>query len=110
MDMECPYCDADVKIDHDDGFGYEEDVKHQIRCDNCDKVFVFETSISYDYEPEKANCLNDGNHKYRLSYTSPKEFSKMICFYCGEERELTNKERIEFNIGTIKSYFEKINK
>ncbi len=26
-DINCPYCDAELDICHDDGFGYEEGVK-----------------------------------------------------------------------------------
>jgi hypothetical protein len=108
MDINCPYCDAELDINHDDGFGYEENVKHQMECSHCEKQFVFSTSISFDYKPEKADCLNGKNHKYELSHTCPKEFSKMVCSDCDDERELTNKERTDFGIGTRESYFEKL--
>jgi hypothetical protein len=35
MDTNCPYCDADIEINHDDGYGYEEDRKHEQQCNNC---------------------------------------------------------------------------
>jgi len=28
-DVECPYCGADVEINHDDGYGYTEDCLHE---------------------------------------------------------------------------------
>ena len=28
-------------INHDDGYGYEEDVTHEQECSNCEKTFVF---------------------------------------------------------------------
>ena len=40
-DIDCPYCDAELDICHDDGFGYAEGVKHQMECDKCNKTFVF---------------------------------------------------------------------
>ncbi len=108
-DLECPYCEKGIEICHDDGFGYDEGVKHQMECPHCEKSFVFETSISFYYEPSKANCLNDGKHEWILTATAPKEFSQMRCSMCDEKREPTDEERTLFNIGTKASYFEKIN-
>lgn len=108
MDINCPYCEKELDINHDDGFGLEEDVKHQMECPHCEKSFVFETSISFHYEVEKADCLNDGNHDYQLTNTFPKEFSMMVCTMCGDWRDLTDAERTKFNIGTRKSYFESL--
>lgn len=108
MDINCPYCDAELEINHDDGFGYEEDVKHQMDCEECGKSFVFNTSISFYYDAEKADCLNGNDHKYNLTITAPKEFSRMKCVDCDDERELTDNERATFGIGTRQSYFDKI--
>lgn len=92
MDLECPYCEAELEICHDDGFGYEEGVKHQMECDHCGKSFVFETSISFYYEPEKADCLNDGNHDFKPTRTYPKEFIEMECSMCDDRRKPTEIE------------------
>ena len=108
MDIECPYCGKELEICHDDGFGYEEGVKHQMECKYCEKSFVFETSISFYYEPEKADCLNDGKHQYKLSHTYPKEFSEMVCIMCNDRRDLTEQERIDNNIGTKEDYFKSL--
>ncbi len=108
MDIECPYCKKELDINHDDGFGYDQDTKHQIECPHCEKMFVFRTSISFYYEPEKADCLNDDNHNYELSHTSPREYSVMRCSMCDKEKELTDEERIRYSIGTKQSYFEKL--
>ena len=108
MDIECPYCEKEMDICHDDGFGYEEGVKHHYTCDHCDKSFVFETSISFYYEPEKADCLNDKDHEYKISSTYPAEFSTMICKMCGDERELTEDEKTEHKIGSKEDYFKKL--
>ncbi len=106
MDIICPYCEKELDICHDDGFGYTEGVKHQMECPHCEKSFVFETTFSIDYQPEKADCLNDGKHDYKITATAPKEFSQMECTMCGDRRELTNGERAEFKIATKESYFE----
>lgn len=60
MDLECPYCEKWLEVCHDDGFGYAEGKKHQMECDGCGNIFVFETTISFDYEPSQADCLNGG--------------------------------------------------
>lgn len=108
-DIECPYCEMWQDINHDDGYGYEEDIKHQQECQFCNKTFVFETFISYHYEAVKADCLNDVEHNYELTNTNPKEFSKMECTMCGEKRELSAQERTEFDIGTAADYFKNLN-
>lgn len=108
MDIECPYCEKELDICHDDGFGYKEGVKHHYECPHCEKQFVFETSISFYYEAEKADCLNDDKHDYKLTHTYPKEFSKMKCSMCGNEREMTDEERLKFNIETKQSYMDSL--
>lgn len=57
-DLECPYCGEGLEICHDDGFGSEEDELYEMECEYCEKSFVFDTSISYNYESYKADCLN----------------------------------------------------
>ena len=108
MDIECPYCGEEFDINHDDGFGYAEGVKHHQECPHCEKSFVFETSISFYYEPEKADCMNGDAHDYRLSSTYPRELSQMQCSTCGDIRQLSDDERSKFNIGTKESYFESL--
>lgn len=61
-DLDCPYCGEGLEICHDDGFGYEEGRRHEMECYKCGKSFVFTTSISFYYEPEKADCLNGEPH------------------------------------------------
>jgi len=61
-DLECPYCGNEQDVCHDDGFGYEEDKRHEDYCDSCGKHFVFNTSISFYYEAYKADCLNGEPH------------------------------------------------
>jgi len=91
-DIECPYCQHEQDICHDDGQGYEEDVKHEMQCSNCDNFFVFYTSIIYHYEALKADCLNDGIHNWEAQRCYPKEYTKMECSMCGEKRTPTDEE------------------
>lgn len=108
MDLECPYCEKELEINHDDGFGYGEGVKHQMECSHCQKSFIFETSISFYYEAKKADCLNDNEHHYEITSSFPKEFSQMECTMCDDKRDLIDEERKKFNIGTKESYFESL--
>ena len=48
-DVNCPYCNDEQEIDHDDGYGYDEDRTHEQRCSKCGKDFEFTTSMSYTY-------------------------------------------------------------
>ena len=84
-DVECPYCGAGINICHDDGQGYEEDVRHEGHCRACDKYFVFTTSIHFSYEAAKADCLNESEHRLKFQRTYPDQFSYMICEDCDYE-------------------------
>lgn len=37
-DLYCPYCDAGLEVCHDDGFGYEEGVAHEMCCKECSEL------------------------------------------------------------------------
>lgn len=91
-DVECPYCGADQNINHDDGYGYEEDETHQQECDSCGKNFAYTTSVIYLYQATKADCLNGAPHKYKPSITWPKTATRMICKDCGASRRCTDEE------------------
>lgn len=107
-DINCPYCEAELNICHDDGFGYEENVNHQMECDKCGKYFVFQTSILIYYEAEKADCLNDGKHDYKPTTSYPKHFTKMECKMCGDVKEPSVIERKKYNIPTYEEYLKEI--
>lgn len=87
-DIECPYCDADIEICHDDGAGYAEDELHQQTCGSCDKTFTFTTAISFDYSARKADCLNGGAHDYHKTATIPAKYARLRCGMCGDERPI----------------------
>lgn len=91
-DVECPYCGKEQDINHDDGYGYEEGVKHQQDCPYCHKTFVYTTEISFYYEAEKADCLNGGEHEWEITDTCPNMYSRMRCKACDEKRKLTEEE------------------
>ena len=108
MDLNCPYCNAELEVHRDDDFGYEVGVEHEMECSKCNKLFIFKTSISFYYKARKADCLNGAEHNYKKVATFPEGFSKMKCEVCGAEREFTDEERVKFGIGTKESYFERI--
>ena len=87
-DIECPYCGEDLDVCHDDGAGYDEDELHQMECCHCQKQFCFTASIMYLYKAKKADCLNDGNHDFKVTNTYPRRYAKMECSMCGETKPL----------------------
>jgi len=97
-DLECPYCGAELNINHEEGFGYEEDILHEMQCSECEKYFVFLTSVSYCYSSSKADCLNDDNHDWKPTHTSSKEYTRLKCSMCDEQRLPTEAERLKYNI------------
>ncbi|MDD4410861.1 MAG: hypothetical protein PHE32_04110 [Candidatus Shapirobacteria bacterium] len=97
-DTYCPYCGELQDINHDDGYGYGEDEIFNQECSNCGKIFTFTTSVLFIYDTAKASCLNGGKHKFELTHTYPKKYSKMRCEMCGEERQPTTEERIKYKL------------
>lgn len=91
-DVNCPYCGAGQEICHDDGRGYEEDRNHEQECGECEKIFVFNTHISFSYTAQKADCLNGSEHKYKPTGTYPCEYTRMRCIDCDHERPCTEDE------------------
>lgn len=94
-DINCPYCNNPLDINHDDGYGYEEGCMHEQECGYCNKNFTYTTSISYYYEAEKADCLNGDKHIYRPSTIYPREYTKMECQTCDATRKPTAEEMAE---------------
>lgn len=95
----CPYCDERVEINHDDGYGLEEDGQHQQECGCCGKTFVYRTCIIIDHVLEKSDCLNGlSDHDFKPSKTYPKWMTYMQCSTCGLDRQLTDVERRLFSI------------
>lgn len=97
-DVQCPYCSDWHYINHDDGYGYSEDEIHSQECESCEKIFTYQTTITFNYYADKADCLNGSEHDYKPTATCPREYTKMRCSMCGEEREPTQQERTEYRI------------
>ncbi len=91
-DTNCPYCDAEIEINHDDGYGYQDGVLHEQQCHDCDKSFTFTTDILYVYEAFKADCLNGKGHVFKAQSTYPRQFTQMQCENCEEKRDPTKEE------------------
>ena len=100
-DITCPYCDHDQEVNHDDGANYDEDKTNQMECYECEKTFVFQTCISFDYYPEKADCLNGGNHDFKATHTVPRQYTKMQCTACNDKRDCTADEMQEIYVGDM---------
>ena len=86
MSDTCPYCGAEVEINHDDGYGLDESETFSQTCGTCDKTFVYTTSISVDHDLEKADCLNGSDHQFELTVTYPPQFARLRCKTCGETK------------------------
>lgn len=85
-DVECPYCGEWQEICHDDGYGREEDEMHNQECSDCEKVFAYTTAITFHYDASKAECLNDGDHKWEKMTIIPAKVwpDAKHCTACGE--------------------------
>lgn len=91
-DVECPYCGESQDINHDDGYGYEEDETYQQECCACDKVFIYKTTVSFTYEAQQADCLNGGEHRWRKLTTLPAWWPEArVCKDC-DKRDLGKRD------------------
>lgn len=88
--LECPYCNHRQDADHDDGYGFTEDRAHDMSCEECRKKFVFYTSITYNYETHKADCLNGSPHDFQTVIKMFGEQNIERCTMCEEERPCRN--------------------
>jgi hypothetical protein len=79
QDVECPYCETWNEICHDDGFGLDENTKHEMQCERCEKYFVFETEITYLFSASKAACLNGGDHEWMIIECYPEFMTRRYC-------------------------------
>lgn len=103
-DVKCPYCGLSQDICHDDGYGYDEDVRHQQECYGCHKTFVFKTYISFLYAVFHADCLNGAPHEYKITDTIPRFAGQAECTVCQYRRNLTPDERKAFGVPTYEEY------
>lgn len=83
----CPYCNEEVEINHDDGYGYEEGVLFNQECGHCDNTFTYTTGIIFVYKAYKAPCLNGGPHSWKDNQGYPKGYqsNRHTCEWCDEE-------------------------
>ena len=52
---ECPYCNTDIEINHDDNYGIVPGVRYEDTCSKCGKTFDYEVDyiqIHYMYKKE----------------------------------------------------------
>jgi hypothetical protein len=93
-DVECPYCGAGLEVDYSDG-RCDEDKIYDQECHVCGKTFAYDTTITISHTAWKAPCLNGGEHDWEFEH---RHHSRMKCAVCGESRELTEKEREEYDV------------
>ena len=105
-EVECPYCGTDQYVDHEDGYGYEEDVLYNQECVKCRKYFTYTTMITYTHEAYEADCMNDGEHVWEPTVTYPIEATRMRCKTCDEERTPTFDEWRRINLEAYKRKLE----
>ena len=107
---ECPYCHSKNEVDFETYWDkIANDEAFVMECYNCEKLFVVEPYTSVTFHTEECKCQGV-DHEYEFSEAYPRCFSKMMCKHCGEERQLTEEERLKYGVGTIQEYVEELNK
>lgn len=93
--VECPYCQESVKINHDDGAHYDENISEPMECEKCEKSFMVSASVTWHFEGERADCLNDGEHDWQKIRGYPTEHfeNRRRCWMCYEEKMLQDSNK-----------------
>lgn len=94
-DFNCPYCNTSIELDPDGdaGLGCIEGITFNTECHSCRKTFIFTPTVEISYKAYRADCLNDGQHEWKLKHTYPHPFKQMRCWVCGQEKQLTDEEK-----------------
>ena len=103
----CPYCGGKTDYRQHD-IDFSDGAINIIECPHCDKQFRADTIVMIDFNVSTCDCQNDGKHDWRLTTTFPKALSRMECPICGEQRELTDEERKQYNIPTLQEYLDSL--
>lgn len=90
----CPYCNKEIAIELED---FEDGFLTQDECPECGKVLNITPNVTVDFEVSKCECQLE-NHKWKLTNAFPKCFRRWECEYCGQTKELTDKERDDLGI------------
>lgn len=81
-DITCPYCNRQQEVNHDDGYGYNEDELHSQNCFGCGEVFNYYTSATFYYDPR---CRNE-DHLWES--WAPNHPNMEGCKRCDETRRI----------------------
>ena len=84
-DVECPHCFHEIEICTDDGFGTDESETYEQKCPHCESTFALRVCISLTYSASKADCMNGGEHNFRVNKKNPWNIGKELCMDCGKE-------------------------
>lgn len=101
-DAECPYCGKEVEINHDDGYGYEENKTYEQECCHCGKTFAYTTAVSFYHELYEAPCMNGGEHKWKQMHGAPTGYFENLqrCEYCDEKSKINPDLEYDFDTNT----------
>ena len=102
----CPYCHGEFELH---GEYHEElimsETEFTVECRDCGKVIMVKPYVTIKLKARKCKCQGK-NHKWAPSVTFPKCFTEMVCEHCGEHREMTDKEKSEYNIPSVHEYMD----
>jgi transposase-like protein len=62
-DIKCPYCEEELYINHDDGYGYEEDKTFEQDCSLCGRTFTYTTTYKFHYNVSNQEDTMKGKPK-----------------------------------------------
>lgn len=87
-DLECPYCRAEQEPEHEFIHEVDQDKLYQQECESCSKTFTYTTTVVLLHSERKADCLNDGEHRWEKVVSHPNLYPhRRRCEDCGlEER------------------------
>jgi hypothetical protein len=104
MNLTCPYCEHSFRYRHD---GEEAGERYEEECPKCSKIFAYEIEFEILTTAFKADCLNGGEHEWKISACYPEFMTQRYCACGKSEYVYSDQERKEMSKKYLKELEQK---
>lgn len=88
----CPYCASTQELEVERNHGSQPDQTYDQECNACEKTYVFQVDVIFEFDTFRAPCMNGEPHNFEPTRTHPVSMTKMVCEWCDARRRPTADE------------------